>query len=173
MGYFEHDFLWNSEEFNKTMCLKMKELRTRSGITQEEFAKKVGLQRGHISTLENGRNKINLRLFFQYCDICEVTVDEALGRERPENITSTPFTQPDKSVSENIINAETKQDLDADVDYKDSIQETDNLQSQEMELRKQTLDFYTQILKLPDDERKIMLNILKNDNYISKISIQP
>lgn len=47
------DFLYRSE--------KIKEFRVKKGVTQVEFAKKVGVSKGYIAQIETGTRKVNIK----------------------------------------------------------------------------------------------------------------
>jgi len=48
-------------------------------VTQRGFAKKLGISRGYLSDLENGRKSLSLKLFTQFCDKLDVSPNHLLG----------------------------------------------------------------------------------------------
>jgi len=47
------DFLYRSE--------KIREFRAKKGVTQVEFAKKIGVSKGYIAQIETGTRKVNIK----------------------------------------------------------------------------------------------------------------
>jgi len=54
----------------------IKELRTKSGLLQEELAKKCGVSRQTVNSIENNRYDPSLSLAFKLAEVLGVTVDE-------------------------------------------------------------------------------------------------
>lgn len=61
-------------DFSK-IGLKMKQLRTEQGVTQEKVAKDLDCTAAFVSNLENNRTKLNLRVLLYYAKLCNVSVD--------------------------------------------------------------------------------------------------
>ena len=55
---------------------RMKELRARYSLTQEELAKKVGVRRETILFVENGKYVPSLKLAHDLAKILQTTIDE-------------------------------------------------------------------------------------------------
>ena len=51
--YNMKDFLYRSE--------KIREFRAKKGVTQVEFAKKIGVSKGYIAQIETGTRKVNIK----------------------------------------------------------------------------------------------------------------
>ena len=51
--YNMKDFLYRSE--------KIREFRAKKGVTQIEFAKKIGVSKGYIAQIETGTRKVNIK----------------------------------------------------------------------------------------------------------------
>lgn len=64
-------------DFSK-IGLKMKQLRTEQGVTQEKVAKDLDCTTAFVSNLENNRTKLNLRVLLYYAKLCNVSVDTLL-----------------------------------------------------------------------------------------------
>jgi len=58
------------------MKTKMKELRARYGLTQEELAKKVGVRRETIVFIEKGDYNPSLKLAHDIAKALKTTIDE-------------------------------------------------------------------------------------------------
>ncbi len=58
------------------MKTKIKELRARYDLTQEELANKVGVRRETIGFLEKGKYNPSLKLAYKVANILETTIDE-------------------------------------------------------------------------------------------------
>lgn len=80
----------NEIDFSK-IGLKMKQLRTEQGITQEKVAKDLDCTTAFVSNLENNRTKLNLRVLLYYAKLCNVSVDTLLnaGEMTQESIHSS------------------------------------------------------------------------------------
>lgn len=44
------------------MNTRLKEIRLKKGLSQDEFSKKLGISRSHVASLESGRKKLTERL---------------------------------------------------------------------------------------------------------------
>ncbi|MCK4247324.1 MAG: helix-turn-helix transcriptional regulator [Methanomicrobia archaeon] len=58
------------------MKTRIKELRARYDLTQEELAKKVGVRRETIVFLEKGKYNPSLKLAYDVAKALETTIDE-------------------------------------------------------------------------------------------------
>ena len=71
----------NEVDFSK-VGLKMKQLRSERGITQEQVAKDLNCTVPFVSNVENNRAKLNLRVLLYYSKLCNVSVDTILDAGR-------------------------------------------------------------------------------------------
>ncbi|MEW6570456.1 MAG: XRE family transcriptional regulator [Nitrospirota bacterium] len=92
------------KEVAPDMGTKIKELRTRIGISQKELADKVDLTPSFISQLENNQISPSLNSFIQICNALGVAPAAILGEKsaedaewliRKEMVLSTPVTNRD------------------------------------------------------------------------------
>ena len=67
------------EEFNLTLGEKIHALRRARGMTQEELAKKVGIQPYQISAYESGKNLPSLTTFEWICKALDISASKLLG----------------------------------------------------------------------------------------------
>jgi transcriptional regulator with XRE-family HTH domain len=51
----------------------IKELRKQTGLTQKQFAKKVGVNQANISAIENNKYDISLSKFYEWCNLLNIT----------------------------------------------------------------------------------------------------
>lgn len=58
------------------MNTRIKELRARYNLTQEELAKKVGVRRETIVFLEKGKYNPSLKLAYDVAKVLETTIEE-------------------------------------------------------------------------------------------------
>lgn len=58
------------------MKTRLKELRARHNLTQEELAKKVGVRRETIVFLEKGKYNPSLKLAYNIATVLKTTIDE-------------------------------------------------------------------------------------------------
>lgn len=64
------------------MTLKIKEARKLAGITQKELAKQIGVSAGTLSDYESGNHEPKSDVLCAIADICGVTIDFLVGREK-------------------------------------------------------------------------------------------
>ena len=89
----------NEVDFSK-VGLKMKQLRSESGITQEQVAKDLNCTVPFVSNVENNRAKLNLRVLLYYSKLCNVSVDTILdaGRDLP------PLDEKERQLNDEVLN---------------------------------------------------------------------
>ena len=58
------------------MKTRMKELRARHGMTQDDLAREVGVRRETILFIENGKYVPSLRLAHDIAKVLKITIDE-------------------------------------------------------------------------------------------------
>ena len=80
--------------------LKMKQLRSERGITQEQVAKDLNCTVPFVSNVENNRAKLNLRVLLYYSKLCNVSVDTILdaGRDLP------PLDEKERQLNDEVLN---------------------------------------------------------------------
>jgi putative transcriptional regulator len=64
------------KEKNKTLIVRLKEFRTKKGLTQEELAGNVGVRRETVVFLEQGKYNPSLRLALIISQELNVPVDK-------------------------------------------------------------------------------------------------
>ena len=86
-------------DFSK-VGLKMKQLRSERGITQEQVAKDLNCTVPFVSNVENNRAKLNLRVLLYYSKLCNVSVDTILdaGRDIP------PLDEKEHQLNDEMLN---------------------------------------------------------------------
>ena len=89
----------NEVDFSKVE-LKMKQLRSERGITQEQVAKDLNCTVPFVSNVENNRAKLNLRVLLYYSKLCNVSVDTILdaGRDLP------PLDEKERQLNDEVLN---------------------------------------------------------------------
>ena len=75
----------------------LRELRKEHGITQEQFAEKLGVSARTISRWETGSNMPDLDLLMEISDLYEVDLREMLNGERKSEVTM------DKEMEETVL----------------------------------------------------------------------
>lgn len=60
---------------------KVKQIRLRKGVTQEQLAEAVGVGVTHISHLETGSGTVSLKVFLAIVNYLECSADEILCKE--------------------------------------------------------------------------------------------
>ncbi len=64
-----------------TFAQKLKEMRTRAGMSQEKLAEKVGVSRQAITKWETDKGAPDMDNLMALSDLFGVSLDELLGRE--------------------------------------------------------------------------------------------
>ena len=62
--------------------LRLQRIRKQNGVSQEELAKKLHVQRQTISSSERGVSTPDIYILIAMADYFEVSVDELVGRNR-------------------------------------------------------------------------------------------
>lgn len=62
--------------------LRLQRIRKQNGVSQEELAKKLHVQRQTISSYERGVSTPDIYILIAMADYFEVSVDELVGRNR-------------------------------------------------------------------------------------------
>lgn len=91
---------------------RLKDLRKEYGLTQQEFAEKLGLVRTAVANYENGRNIPNAETLNIIANFFDVTVDYLLGRTGEKNNKSI-YIQNSESLS--IVNEEKENKLTKEI----------------------------------------------------------
>ena len=62
---------------------KIKELRIKMGLTQNEVATALEVTPGYISNVENGRTSMSLRMLIYYSKLANISLDSLIGEIEP------------------------------------------------------------------------------------------
>ncbi len=73
----------NSFDF-KDLGRKIKVLRLKKGLTQNEVAQALHVTPGYISNVENDRTAMSLRVLSYYAKLMGITLDSLVGEIEPE-----------------------------------------------------------------------------------------
>lgn len=75
--------LQNQKESNRDkIAEKLKEARSLSGLSQEQSAKKLGIQRPAISEIEAGRRKVSAEEIIQFAELYKVEPTWLLSNDK-------------------------------------------------------------------------------------------
>jgi DNA-binding XRE family transcriptional regulator len=77
---------------------KLRQRRTKSGVTQGQLAKEVGVLRTSITNIEAGRQKVPLHLLYKICAALEMEVVETLPTNAEVTQASTVPVELDGDV---------------------------------------------------------------------------
>jgi transcriptional regulator with XRE-family HTH domain len=61
---------------------KIQEFRQNAGMTQEELAKKVGLSRGAVTSIEQGKRKVTVEELLKFCEAFNCSYGDFLVLEQ-------------------------------------------------------------------------------------------
>ena len=67
------------------MRTRIKELRARHDLTQEDLAKKVGVRRETVLYLEKGKYNPSLKLAYDIAKVLQTTIDELFSFDDEDN----------------------------------------------------------------------------------------
>lgn len=62
-----------------TLAKKVKELRQKMDLTQNQVAEALSVTPGYISNVENGRTAMSLRILTYYAQLAGITLDSLVG----------------------------------------------------------------------------------------------
>ncbi|GAA5418018.1 hypothetical protein Pryu01_03096 [Paraliobacillus ryukyuensis] len=71
---------------------RITELRKKMNLTQEDFAKKIGISRSALSHYEKDRREPDYETIRNISNVCDVTTDYLLGKTDNPNKSSTSET---------------------------------------------------------------------------------
>ena len=75
------------QEINyEKLGLKIKELRQKSGLTQDKLAEMVSCNTSHISNIENNHTKVSLNVLLAIANVLNTSIDYLLS-EQYENLS--------------------------------------------------------------------------------------
>lgn len=68
-----------SEDIAILLGLRIKELRKKTGMSQEKFALRIDMDRTYFASVESGKRNISVRNIKKIADGLEVSVSELFG----------------------------------------------------------------------------------------------
>lgn len=84
-----------------TVAEMIKQTRTESNMTQEEFGQKFGITRQSVSAWENGRSMPDLQTLIDICNTYHISLDKLLNEDK-EYITKIDFSYHLKKIIKRI-----------------------------------------------------------------------
>lgn len=84
--------------------MRLRELRNKSGLTQNEIANKLGVSGQTILNWENGIYEPKINQLIELADLFDVTVDYLIERKTNYNSINTICKELERIPKENIIN---------------------------------------------------------------------
>lgn len=76
----------NDDTIKKTICKNITKYRKLAGLSQKEFAKKLGAAPSRVSSWETGANSTDIDTLFKICDILDVSINDMCGIYPDANI---------------------------------------------------------------------------------------
>lgn len=67
---------------------KIQDFRQKAGMTQEELADKVGLSRGAITSIEQGKRKVAVEELLKFCEAFNCSYSDFLSSDQTEKATT-------------------------------------------------------------------------------------
>jgi XRE family aerobic/anaerobic benzoate catabolism transcriptional regulator len=68
------------QDINRFVGQRIRTIRAKKGITQDQLAELAGLNRVHLYRLENGRQSMTLNTLKAVADALQVSVRDLIGR---------------------------------------------------------------------------------------------
>ena len=68
--------MWIMQNESTKLGLNLKRIRTKKNISQGDIAKELGVSRGFISTIENGKSNPTLATIAKLAKAVKVSIDE-------------------------------------------------------------------------------------------------
>ena len=90
---------------NENYGTRVKNLRIKNGLTQNQVAESLGVTPGYISNVENNRTAMSLRMLTYYARLVGCSLDSLVGELEPEYAE----TALDRSLYEAILKLDTDQ----------------------------------------------------------------
>lgn len=87
----------------------VKNLRLKSGLTQNQVAESLGVTPGYISNVENNRTAMSLRILTYYARVVGCSLDSLVGELEPEYSETALDRQLYQAITK--LDAETKEKL--------------------------------------------------------------
>lgn len=84
--------------------MRLRELRNKSGLTQNEIANKIGVSGQTILNWENGIYEPKINQLIQLADLFNVTVDYLIEREKVPSQADIVCKELEKISKEDLIN---------------------------------------------------------------------
>jgi len=78
-------------DMDETFGARLQRLRKEKGFTQKALAEKIGSKGIVISDYERGKNRLNDAMIVRFAQALEITTDELLGVEDPEQPTQSLY----------------------------------------------------------------------------------
>lgn len=85
----------DAENFYKKLGQRIREARTRSGLTQQELAAKVELTRSSVTNIELGRQKLLVHALVEIADALQIAPDQLLPTASEPDPQSS--SEPDRN----------------------------------------------------------------------------
>lgn len=73
-----------SNHFEENYGSRIKELRIKMGLTQNQVAMELNVTPGYISNVENNRTAMSLRILIYYAKLVGISLDSLVGQLEPE-----------------------------------------------------------------------------------------
>lgn len=77
------------EEISKNLLY----YRKKAGLTQKEFADKLGVKNTAVSNWEKGNNSIDIETLFKACKVLDVSLSDMYGQFSGQTLSSIQLTQ--------------------------------------------------------------------------------
>ena len=77
-----------SNHFEENYGSRIKDLRIKMGLTQNQVAMELNVTPGYISNVENNRTAMSLRILIYYAKLVGISLDSLVGQLEPEYQTT-------------------------------------------------------------------------------------
>ena len=84
--------------------LRLKSLRSKKGLTQQQLADKLGIVKASVSSYEQSSNYPSVEILIQLCRTLNVSADFLLGLSDSMDFKMSPLTDEQVSLVMSLIN---------------------------------------------------------------------
>ncbi len=86
-----------NKEYDNSLAMRLKMLRLDAGLSQEEFAAKVGISRSCVANYETGKRRPDIETIRRIAEVYGIMTDVLIGNDSYEDVTMRESTQVDNA----------------------------------------------------------------------------
>lgn len=86
-----------NREYDNSLAMRLKMLRLDAGLSQEEFAAKVGISRSCVANYETGKRRPDIETIRRIAEVYGIMTDVLIGSDSYENVAMCESMQADNT----------------------------------------------------------------------------